>query len=231
MSPKGVRIEKGEPVERMSSEGPLDQNLGVNVDDHQSSVVFLDSVTDENDIFKRSPVLGEIDGDKDIQGKSVNKALAEEDYLKRSVYINPAGTDLAELGGGQTVDKFAVSDASWMDNPDELIWKSAMLAQLKAKENAIEHFLNDPAVANFAGKMSEEDRKLVAQRARQLAAELQDEALNEMNENLSSSIEAQKQSIMKTKERFLRYVVTDEDAIKAGGLTESEVNELFEEGR
>ncbi len=231
MSPKGVRIEKGEPVERMSSEGPLDQNLAMSIDDDQASVVFLDSVADENDIFKRSPVIGNVDGDKKLEGKSINETLSGEEYLARGVFINPGGGNLAGLGSGQTVDKFSVTDASWMDNPDELIWKSALLAQLKSKMNAVEHFLNDPAVANFAGKMSEEDRKLVAQRARQLAAELQDEALNEMNESLGAASEAEKQAVMKTKERFFRYVVRDEDAIKAGGLTESEVNELFEEGK
>jgi hypothetical protein len=228
MSPKGVRIEKGDPVERMSSEGPLDQNLGVSIDDNQSDVVFLESVTDEDDIFKRSPVLGEIDGDKEIGGKSINKTLEEEEYLKRNTYVNPKGGSLADLGSGQTVDKFSVGDAAWMDKPDELIWKSTLLAQLKAKQNAIEHFLNDPAVANFAGNMSEEEKKLVAQRARQLAAELQDAALNEMSENLDSAVDRQKRSVMETKARFLKYVVTDEDAIKEGGLTESEVNELFE---
>jgi hypothetical protein len=228
MSPKGVRIEKGEPVERMSSEGPLDQNLGISIDDNQSDVVFLESVTDEDDVFKRSPVLGEIDGDKELGGKSINKTMEEAEYLMRNLYMNPSGRNLAELGSGQTVDKFSVSDAAWMDNAEDLIWKSALLAQLKAKQNAIEHFLNDPAVANFAGNMNDEDKKLVAQRARQLAAELQDAALNEMTDTLESNIDKQKQSIMKTKERFLKYVVTDEDAIKEGGLTESDVNELIE---
>jgi hypothetical protein len=227
MAKKGVRIEKGDPVEQMSSEGPLDQNLGISIDDNQSDVVFLDSVTDEDDVFKRSPVMGDIDGDKALGGKSIGQTLGEAEYLKRNVYINPSGGSLSDLSG-QVVDKFGVADASWMDNTEELIWKSALLAQLKAKQNAIEHFLNDPAVANFAGNMSEEDKKLVAQRARQLAAELQDEALNEMTESTESAIDKQKESVMKTKARFLKYVVTDEDAIKEGGLTESEVNELFE---
>jgi hypothetical protein len=122
-----------------------------------------------------------------------------------------------------------VADAKWIDDSRELIWKSALLAQLQAKHNAMTHFLNDPSVANFAKKMSEEDKKLVAQRARQLAAELQDTALNEITGAVGDASAKLKESVMKTKERFLRYVVTQEDAIKQGGLTEAEVNELFEE--
>ena len=231
MSPKGVRIEKGEPVERMSSEGPLDQNLGISVDENHKSVVFLDSVTNENDVFERCPVTGQIDVDKGSEGQAISQVLQKTPYVCRDVYVNPSGSNLAEYGSGSTTDRFAVTDAKWIDNPDELIWKAALLAQLQAKQNAITHFINDPSLVNFSNKMSEEDKKLVAQRARQLAAELQDAALSDMGEVTESSIEKLKDSILKTKERFLRYVVTQEDAIKAGGLTESDVNELFEEGK
>ena len=229
MPGKGVRIEKGEPVERMTSEGPLDQNLSVNIDDKEKNLVFLDSVTDENDLFARCPCTGEIDGDKAVEGKSLKQVLEQMPYLLRNLYLNSAGGGLAEYGSGAVTDKFAVSDAKWIDNVQDLIWKSALLAQMQAKGNAIANFLNDPSLANFSGKMSEEDRKLVAQRARQLAAELQDAALNEMVGDVDGAAVRMKDSVRKSKERLLRYVVTQEDAIKAGGLTESEVNELFEE--
>lgn len=230
MPKRGVHIEKGEPVERMSSEGPLDQNLSINIDDNEKGIVFLDSVTDENDVFARCPVTGEIDGDKGPEEEKISEILGKVPYVTRDIYLNSSGEGLSEYGSGTITDKFAVTDAKWIDNPQQLIWRSALLGQIQAKHNAMAHFLNDPSVANFSGKMSDEDKKLVAQRARQLAAELQDAALSEMAEDLGSASEKLKQSVMMTKERFLRYVVTQEDAIKAGGLTESEVNELFEEG-
>jgi hypothetical protein len=232
MSPKGVHIEKGEPVERMSNEGPLDQNLGISIDDNHKSLVFLDSVTDENDVFDRCPVIGQIDGDKaGGGGKSIKKVLDETPYAAQEIYLNPSGEGLAELGAGPVVDRFAVGDANWIDNTQDLIWKSALLAQLQAKHNAVTHFVTDPAVADFAKKMSAEDKKIVAQRARQLAAELQDAALSEISGAVNEAGDRLKESVTKTKQRFLRYVVTQEDAIKEGGLTESEVNELFEEER
>jgi hypothetical protein len=231
MSPKGVRIEKGEPVERMASEGPLDQNLGISIDENQANVVFLDSVTDENDVFNRCPVVGDIDCEKGLEGKSIRSALEGVEIALSNLYLNPTGTSLADYGSGPTTDKFGVTDGKWIDEPHQLIWKSALLAQLQAKHNALAHFLNDPSVADFGKTMSDEERKLVAQRARQLAAELQDAALNEICDDVDGAGEKLKQSVASTKERFLRYVVTQEDAIKEGGLTESEVDELFEEGR
>jgi len=230
MAPKGVRYEKEEPVEQMSGEGALDQMLGITVDGNQKSMVFLDSVTDENDVFERCPVVGDIDVDKGPEGKSIKKALEEAPQAIRDVYLDSSGAGLTEYGSGPATDRFAVGDAKWIDNPEELIWKSALLAQLQAKHNAVAQFLTDPALLEFAKNLSEEDRKLVAQRARQLAAELQDAALNDMANSTHEQNENLKRSVMETKERFLRYVVTQEDAIKEGGLTESEVNELFEEG-
>jgi hypothetical protein len=229
MPPKGVHIEKGEPVERMTSEGPLDQNLSISIDENQSSMVFLDSVTDENDVFERCPVTGVIDGEKPIAGKALKGELDRVPYVTRDLCINPKGEDLTEYGAGAVMDKFAVGDAKWVDAPGELIWKSALLAQLQAKRNAIAHYITDPSMADFEGKLSPEDKKLVAQRARQLAASLQDAALSELSEAIEGADERLKESMLKSKQRFLRYVVTQEDAIKEGGLTESEVNELFEE--
>jgi hypothetical protein len=230
MSRKGVHIEKGEPVERLNTEGPLDQNLTISVDHGEKDIVFLDSVTDENDVFERCPVIGEIDGDKITDDRAIRHEMEEAGRICRNIYLNPSGKGLEDFGSGVFVDKFAVSDAKWIDSPEELAWKSALLAQLQAKHNAVTHFLNDPSVTNFSGQMTDEDKRAVAQRARQLAAELQDAALNEIQEAVAGSQARLRHSVQKTKERLLRYVVTQEDAIKKGGLTESEVNELFDGG-
>jgi len=221
----------GQPVEKVETEGALDHMLGVSIDEHQGSMIFLDSIRDENDVFERCPVIGQIDTTKELDGKSIKDVLKETPHLRREVLLNPTGKELVDYDSGPTVDKFAVSDAKWMrdDAPEELVWKSALLAQLQAKKNAIEHFLADAAAVNFSGKMTEEDRKLVAQRARQLAAELQDAALNEIRANLDTSLEKHREGWKNTKEQWKKYVVKDKEAIEKGGLKEEEVDKFFPE--
>jgi hypothetical protein len=225
----GAHIKKGDPVEKLSSEGPLDQNLGIAVDENMQDSVFLGSVLDENDIFKRCPATGTLDFEKKKGGSSLKTTLEEFDYLTENVFLNPTGEGFANFKDVAS-DRYAVSDAKWMDDPEELIWKTPLLAQLQAKLNAVTHFLNDPAAVDFEGSMSDEEKQIVAQRARQLAASLQDEALNEVNESTEAANAQLRDSIEATRDRFMQYTVTTQEAKAEGGLTEDEVNELFQGG-
>ncbi len=225
----GAHIVKGDAVEKLSSEGPLDQNLGIAVDDHMTDCVFLGSVLDENDIFKRCPTLGNIDFTKELGGESLKKILEGSDYITDNIFLNPQGDGFGKFGEAGT-DRYAVSDAKWMDDPEELIWKSPLLAQLQAKLNAVTHFLNDPSAVDFEGSMSDEEKKIVAQRARELAASLQDEALNMIDAETEDAKGQLRETIAATKDRFMEYTVTTQEAKAEGGLTEDEVNELFQGG-
>ncbi|MCP4570761.1 MAG: hypothetical protein GY838_00255 [bacterium] len=226
---KGAHLIKGDPVEKAVEEGALDQNINLGVDEAMQDMVYLDSVKDENDVFARCPVTGAIDFDKQL-GKDKMKAFLEQlsDYTG-NVVLNPTGDGFKQLADVAT-DRFAVDDSKWMDDPKELIWRSALLAQLQAKLNAVTHFVKDPAALDFGGSMSDEDKQSVAQRARQLAAELQDEALNEVDGQTEAAVGTLRSAVEETKDRFMRYTVTTDDAIQEGGLTEAEVNELFQGG-
>lgn len=225
----GVTIKKGDPVEKLSSEGALDQNLGIWVDDNMADTVFLDSVRDENDIFSRCPSTGTIDFNKTMGDNNVEGLLGKNEYVTDSMLLNPSGDGFTNMKNVGT-DRFAVADAKWMDDPDELIWKSPMTAQLQAKFNAISHFLADPSAVDFEGSMSDEEKKIVAQRARELAASLQDQALNEIDSATEEAVATAKEAVLDTKDRFLQYTVTTKEAVDAGGLTEDDVNELFTGG-
>lgn len=226
---KGAQIIKGDPVERAAEEGALDQNINIGVDEGMNDMVLLDSVKDENDIFARCPVTGTLDFAKQL-GKDAMKDLLEKlsEYTD-NVFLNPTGEGFIALSEA-VADRFSVDDAKWIDDPKELIWRSALLAQLQAKLNAVTHFVKDPAALDFGGSMSDEDKKIVVQRARRLAAELQDEALNEIDGKADEANARLREAVNNTKDRFMRYTVTTGDAIQEGGLTEDDVNELFQGG-
>lgn len=225
----GARIKKGDAVEKLSTEGPLDQNLGICVDENMQDVVFLDSVRDENDIFARCPVQGTVDFKKQKGGKSVSDLLGGNEFVTENIFLNPTGDGFQRMSDVGT-DRYAVTDAKFMEDPEELIWKSPLLAQLQAKQNAITHFLADPSAVDFEGSMSDEEKKIVAQRARELAAALQDEALNEIDGRTEEAAETLRETIADSKDRFMEYTVTTREAVEAGGLTEDEVNDLFQGG-
>jgi len=96
-------------------------------------------------------------------------------------------------------DRYGVTDAKWIDDPDELIWSTPLMAQLQAKYNAITHFINDPGAVDFLGEMSDEDKALVAQRARELAARLKDDALNDIDSKADEAGASLKNSVEFTK--------------------------------
>jgi uncharacterized protein YjbJ (UPF0337 family) len=226
---KGAHIVKGDPVERAAKEGALEQNLNISVDDGLQDMVLLDSVKDEGDIFARCPVTGSLDFDKKL-GKDTMKGFLEKlTAYTDNVFLNPTGEGFTALGEA-VADRFAVDDAKWIDDPKELIWRSTLLAQLQAKLNAVMHFVKDPAALDFVGSMSDEDKKIVAQRARELAAELQDDALNQIDGSTDDAQGKLRAAVENTKDRFMRYTVTTDDAIQEGGLTEGEVDELFQGG-
>jgi hypothetical protein len=225
----GAHIKKGEAVEKLSTEGPLDQNLGISVDENMSDCVFLGSVLDENDLFKRCPALGSIDFENNLGGKTLKAILENSEYVTENMFLNPTGDGFTRFSEVAT-DRYAVSDAKWMDDPEALIWRSPLLAQLQAKLNAVTHFLNDPSAVDFEGSMSDEEKKIVAQRARELAASLQDEALNAIDAETEEARNRLRDSVENSKERFMEYTVTTEEARQEGGLTEDEVNELFQGG-
>jgi len=223
----GVHIKPSEPVKKLSSEGPLDQMLGVQVDDNMTDIVYLDSVLNEHDLFERCPVVGNLDFDKKVGGKSLNDLLGDDAFLTEDLFMNPTGNGLQQFGD-VAQDRYGVSDAKWMDDPGELVWKSPLMAQLQAKHNAITHFINDPGAVDFTGEMSDEEKTMVANRARELAAELKDSALNEIDSVADEAKAALHDSVKKTKERFMRYVISTPEAKAAGGLTEDEVLSLFQ---
>lgn len=225
----GAHITPSEPVKKLASEGPLDQMMGLHVDENMTDPVFLDSVLNENDLFARCPVLGALDFDTKVGGKSLKEILGEEGYVIEDLFLNPSGEGLQRFAE-VAQDRYGVTDAKWMDDPGQLIWKTPLLAQLQAKYNAITHFLNDPSAVDFQGAMTDEERAVVAQRARELAARLKDDALNEIDSAADDAKAALKESVSKTRERFMTYVVTRQEAKDAGGLTEEEVNSLFQGG-
>ena len=66
-----------------------------------------------------------------------------------------------------------------MDDPSQLIGKSVLTSQLKAKTNAVSYFLNKHTdLASILDNLTNEEKALLASRARELADELQEEALN-----------------------------------------------------
>lgn len=225
----GAHIKPSEPVKKLASEGPLDQMLGVHVDENMTDPVFLQSVLNENDLFQRCPALGNIDFDKKVDGVSLKDLLEGEGYVTDNLFLNPSGEGLQKFAEVVS-DRYGITDAKWMDDPSELIWKTPLLAQLQAKYNAITHFLNDPGAVDFEGVMSDEEKAAVAQRARQLAAQLKDQALNEIDQTADEAQVNLRQSVDATKQRFSGYVVTREEAKAAGGLTEDEVADLFQGG-
>jgi len=225
----GAHVKKGDAVEKLSTEGPLDQNLGISVDENMTDCVFMGSVLNEDDMFARCPALGGIDFANDLGGKSLKSILDNSDFITDNMFLNPTGDGFNKFSEAAT-DRYAVADAKWMEDPDELIWKSPLLAQLQAKLNAVTHFLNDPSAVDFEGSMSDEEKKIVAQRARELAASLQDEALNAIDSATEEAKATLKNSTEASRDRFMEYTVTTQEAKAEGGLTEDEVNELFQGG-
>ena len=59
---------------------------------------------------------------------------------------------------------------------------------------------------------------------------LQDEALNMIDAETEDAKDTLRNSIEGSKDRFMEYTVTTEEAKQEGGLTEDEVNELFQGG-
>lgn len=225
----GAHIKPSEPVTKLASEGPLDQMMGIHVDDNMTDPVFLMSVLNENDLFQRCPSLGNVDFDKKVGGKSLKDLLGDEGYVTDNLFLNPSGEGLQKFDE-VVQDRYGVTDAKWMDDPEELIWKTPLLAQLQAKYNAITHFLNDPGAVDFEGVMSDEEKAVVAQRARELAARLKDQALNEIDQTADEAARNLRESVNKTKQRFSGYVVTREEAKAKGGITEDEIADLFQGG-
>jgi len=64
------------------------------------------------------------------------------------------GNEAISFVGGARTDQYCIQDAEWLENPERLIWQSALLSQLKAKHNAVTYFLNDPSAIDFTGKLS-----------------------------------------------------------------------------
>ena len=53
MTDPGAHILRGEAVEKASNEGPLDQNLGISVDEGMNALLYLDGVRNEQvDVLK-----------------------------------------------------------------------------------------------------------------------------------------------------------------------------------
>lgn len=226
----GAHLKPEQPVERLSSEGPLDQAFVVHIDQRLNVPVYLDSVLSVKDLMERCPGLGGIDMEKTVNDESIKSALSDEGYIQDDLYLNPDGKGFC-ASSQSARDQFGVSDEKWLTAPEELIWKSALTAQLQAKHNAITHFLNSAGAVNFGSSLSEEDRQMVARRARQLAIELKDDALSEISAGIETAQEALQQSIAQSKDEFARFVVTRKEAIDEGGFTQADFDGLYPGGR
>lgn len=229
MTKKGAHIMPGDPVARLEGEAALDQNLGIAIDPNDRQTVLLESVTDEDDTFARCPAVGNIDASRGPAGKSIERSLEAVPEFLRKIRLRAEDGSLRDFQDGARVDQYAIRDAAWMDQPEALAWNSLMLAQLQARSNAVTHFLNEPAAADFSGQMTPEERQSVAHRARHLANELEEEALTEIAESHSAGVDAYQKAAQATRGRILEFVVTSEDGRKAGGLTEEEANNVCEE--
>jgi hypothetical protein len=224
----GATIKPKEPVKQCGTEGPLDQSLAVEVDEAMDRFVFLESVRNATDVFERCPVVDGLDLDKSVDGNSLTDLLAADEYLREDLYVDPVDGKAQPIANA-AVDRYAVSDAAWIDHEEELIWKSALLAQLKAKHVAITHLLNDPGAVDFGSSLSEGQRAAVARRARELAAQLKDAALAEICATTRDADERFRAGARDTARRFQKYAVTRKEEIDAGGLTEPALTTLFPE--
>lgn len=224
----GAHIKPREPVRKMDSEGPLDQIFGIHIDEYSGGPVLLETVLNVDDVFARCPALGDIDFDAKVGESSLKDILQDDAYLKDDIYLDPTGDGLQSFDQVNR-DSYAVSDGKWLDDPEQLIWRTALLAQLRAKYNAISNFVNDPAAQKIGEGLDEAQRAAVAQRALELSARLKDEALAEIASDRAQAVASRRVSVEKTKEKLGRYVVTTEDETVLGGLTEEELNTLFDE--
>ncbi len=226
----GVHFTPDHPVERLGSEGPLDQILGIHVDDNMDAPLLLADLSSVADLLKKCPGLGEIDLEADVDGESIREILAGEGYITADLAVNPDGASLSSFGDTNR-DRFGVDDVGWLQDPKELIWKSALLAQLQAKYNALSHFLNGASAVDFGESLTPEERQAVAQRARQLAAELKDDALGEIGTRLQDADQAMRESRARTYNELKKWTVTNAKAIAAGGLSQDELDRLFPGGK
>jgi hypothetical protein len=222
MSP-GARIEKGE-IKIASNEGPLDQALDISIDDHQNSTVIIENVLDENDIIKRCPASGEIDGDEKSGENSIIGLLEDADYIRQNLKISRTGKEIDDYDSGKVIDKYAVDDVKWLDEPRELIWKSILLAQLQSKYYAFTNYKTDATFEKMPSQIDNADKEIVISRARQLAEYLQDLALAEMQDDYNSAKDRFK-NLVSESEKKCREGISD----APGGITEEDIKEFIGE--
>jgi len=225
-----VRIKDSDRIELAKGEEPHDQQLSIFVDENLKGPILLDSVLNEEDMISRCPVDGTIDFTNELGGDSIKALLEDLPDVTEDIEIDPNGEGVETYGKAYS-DRFAVSDAKWLKNKkslEMLIWKSAILAQIKAKLNAIDYFKSSAIDLNKI--VSEEEKAMVAERARELSKDLIDLALAELQNKNTEAINARKESRKKTEDYLDRFCVTDKEAIEKGGLTKTEVKGLFKGG-
>jgi len=219
-----VKIKDSHKIQLADGEEPHDQQLSIFVDENTKDLVLLDSVLNEADMIARNPVSGKIDLKNDLGGKSIKELLDDIPDTIEDVFTDPGGEGIESFSDAN-MDRIGVNDSKWLRNKELLIWKSAVLAQIKAKLTAIEMFKRDYMDLN---KMtSEEEKAIIAERARQLSAELLDMALNEIKTANDAISDSKKEAVAKTKKYIGRFIVTDKEAIEKGGLTKEEMDTLF----
>lgn len=216
-----------EQMIRSSMEGPLDQCLCVFADKNIQDTVVLDQITSEADLFEQAPVVGNLKLDKATGPVSISDSLNGHSAITSELRVISGDMQSAGFETSKG-DAFAVSDTKWLKDPGELAWSSILLAQLQAKLNAISQLISEPV--DLRKLPDQAMRDAVAIVAKELAEEIRDSALTELQNDISKQVERRKHAVADTKTKLSAWVVTDKEAIKAGGLTAGEVNELFPGG-
>lgn len=220
----GAHIMPREPVKPVDKEGPIDHAVAVHIDPDMTAPVLIEGVRNAADLFQRCPATGTIDFDELMDDASIASLLAEDPYVKDGIHKDPSGN--MPLGDTGT-DSYAVNDAAWVDDPAELIWRSPVMAQLQAKLLAVTHYLNDAGAVDFRGSLSDEERRVVTARARDLSNKLKRIALQEITSANEAAQEQAQAAVRESRKRFGKYVVTKKEDIDAGGLTSAELQTLY----
>jgi len=223
----GASIRKGDAVTQSGREGPLDQLFGVHTDSYREGFVLAEGVRDEEDYMRSNPAVGRIDLAEELGGESVRSCLQSHPDLTERVYLNP-NHDAFDRFSEFAEDDFAIQDADWVDVPEALIWESVLLAQLKSKELALAHFASDPQSVDFSESLDEATSAALAQRARQLAEELRNEALSSIESRVVDARDRAQEAVRET-EAHLRRIATHD--VESGDLSHPDLDKLFAGGQ
>jgi len=210
-----VRIANPDIPKSVGKEAPLGDHISVEVDKDEKSVIILENIREASEVFKRAPVTGEVNLNQKM--KDENGDINIRDLLKDNTLIAQLLSFEPDSDGYNT---FAVDDANWIKDPANLAWKSQMMAELQASENALSNWLKDPSTIDTAS-MSNAEKMAFIERAVELAEQLENDALKEIKESTQNAIRQKTTSVEESK-RVLSELIRKEKE----GLKESDINIL-----